>query len=322
MKENPLVSVIIPVYNPGNHLIKCLDSVVNQSYRNLEIILIDDGSSDGSDKVCDEYAQKDPRIICVHQPNGGVSKARNKGLELMTGDYVHFPDSDDYYDLDTYEILLQQLKSDNTDAVCFEYYTTYQDHEIIHKMDENQYGVFKTEDSIRALLFSGRSFLCTKLLPNYSVKNIRFFENIYRDEDTIFCMMAFHLIPTISFIDEPLLHYVQSEQSATRGSFKKNQLSAVKAIPIVEEFLSVNYPMLLDQWYVNYMQLMIMLYGDMYLDGNDYQKEKHDIYCVFMELYGKTDIAGIKNQKTRVKFDIFKRSPKAFCLIHKMIHRL
>ena len=105
--EIPLISVIIPVYNTEKYLRTCLDSIVNQTHSNLQIILIDDGSTDNSGLICDEYAQKDSRIICVHQQNGGVSKARNEGLKIATGDYIHFPDSDDYLDLDTYEYLLK-----------------------------------------------------------------------------------------------------------------------------------------------------------------------------------------------------------------------
>ena len=133
--KNSSISIIIPVYNPGEHLVKCLESIINQTYENLEIILVDDGSSDGSGELCDEYAKKDSRIICIHQENAGVSNARNKGLEIATGDYFHFPDSDDYLELDTYEYLLNLIDEHQCDAVAFEHFVTYPNNEITHKMD-------------------------------------------------------------------------------------------------------------------------------------------------------------------------------------------
>ena len=121
MKQNltALISIIIPVYNSGEYLQTCLDSIVGQTYKNLEIILIDDGSTDGSAEVCDDYAQKDSRIICIHQSNGGVSKARNRGLEIARGAYIHFPDSDDYLDLDTYEYLLNLMNQHQCQVVNY-----------------------------------------------------------------------------------------------------------------------------------------------------------------------------------------------------------
>lgn len=97
MTENPLVSVIIPIYKVENYLCQCVDSVINQTYKNLEIILIDDGSPDRCPEICDEYAKKDSRIKVIHKPNGGLSDARNVGLDNSTGDYVMFIDSDDFW---------------------------------------------------------------------------------------------------------------------------------------------------------------------------------------------------------------------------------
>ena len=102
-----LISIIIPVYNVEKYLAKCLDSVLNQTYKNLEIILVDDGSKDNSGAICDEYAKRDNRIIVVHQKNSGVSKARNLGMSMATGDYIGFIDSDDTIEANMYEVLLK-----------------------------------------------------------------------------------------------------------------------------------------------------------------------------------------------------------------------
>ena len=95
-----LITVIIPVYNVEKYLKECLESIINQTYKNLEIILIDDGSTDASGEICDEYSKRDNRIRVVHKANGGLSSARNLGLDIANGEYVTFIDSDDYIDLE------------------------------------------------------------------------------------------------------------------------------------------------------------------------------------------------------------------------------
>ncbi|HFI0794571.1 TPA: glycosyltransferase family 2 protein [Streptococcus suis] len=110
--KEELVSVIVPVYNVEKYLVQCIDSIINQTYQNLEIILVNDGSTDNSGKICDEYAKKDSRIKVIHKENGGLSDARNKGLDFMTGEYVTLVDSDDYLEHNCIEnlyIYMQKL---------------------------------------------------------------------------------------------------------------------------------------------------------------------------------------------------------------------
>lgn len=116
-----LVSVIVPVYNPGEHFEKCVESIIGQTYSNLEIILVDDGSTDGSEKLCDEFAKKDSRINVIHQPNGGVSNARNNGLKKCKGDYVCFVDSDDYIENNMISIAVSHIFEEGCQLVTFGY---------------------------------------------------------------------------------------------------------------------------------------------------------------------------------------------------------
>lgn len=117
--DNPKISVIVPVYKVEPYLRKCLDSIVNQTYRNLEIILVDDGSPDNCGAICDEYAAKDGRIQVIHQENGGVSATRNAGLDAATGDWIGFVDSDDWIEPDMYQYLLENVQSYKADvATC------------------------------------------------------------------------------------------------------------------------------------------------------------------------------------------------------------
>ena len=118
-----LISVVIPVYNVEKYLEKCLDSVVEQTYRNLEIILVDDGSTDNSGAICDRYAQKDSRVVVIHQKNGGLSKARNVGIDTATGKYISFIDSDDYVGSCYIETLYKEIKPNIINlSICFRSY--------------------------------------------------------------------------------------------------------------------------------------------------------------------------------------------------------
>ena len=115
MTEKPLISVIVPIYQVEKYLEQCLDSILNQTYRNLEIILIDDGSPDHCGEICDRYASQDARIKVIHQPNAGLSAARNAGMDIAKGEYISFIDSDDYIDLHYYE-KMEQVFKDHPDA--------------------------------------------------------------------------------------------------------------------------------------------------------------------------------------------------------------
>ena len=109
MKE--LISIIVPIYNVEKYIHKCIESIINQTYKNLEIILVDDGSPDNCGNICEEYAKNDSRIKVIHKENNGLSSARNAGLEICKGDYIGFVDSDDYIELNMYEVLINALKN-------------------------------------------------------------------------------------------------------------------------------------------------------------------------------------------------------------------
>ena len=120
MENQALISVIIPVYNVEEYLRECVDSVLCQTYGNFEIILVDDGSTDSSGQICDEYLEKDERVTVIHQKNGGLSVARNAGLSETNGDYIYFLDSDDYISENAIETLLKIAQRDNSDIVFFD----------------------------------------------------------------------------------------------------------------------------------------------------------------------------------------------------------
>ena len=133
--ENQLISIIVPIYNVEKYLKQCIESIISQTYRNIEIILVDDGSPDNCGKICDEYSQKDKRIIVLHKENGGLSDARNKGIDIAKGDYLTFVDSDDFVNIDYIEKLYNSIKFNNTKLAQCGISKVDENNEIIEKLN-------------------------------------------------------------------------------------------------------------------------------------------------------------------------------------------
>lgn len=129
MSKDPLISVIVPVYHVEKYLTKCVDSICSQTYDNLEIILVDDGGDDMCPSICDEYKKIDSRIKVIHKKNGGLSDARNAGLDIATGQYLYFVDSDDYIDDHTIEFLYASIVANGSDIAVCEYVRVSEDGE-------------------------------------------------------------------------------------------------------------------------------------------------------------------------------------------------
>ena len=124
------ISVIVPVYNVEKYLNDCIDSIINQTYKNIEIILVDDGSNDSSGSICDEYAKKDNRVRVIHKVNGGLSSARNAGLDEVTGDYVMFCDSDDMFLPTSCEVMFEEIEKRNADYIVGNYQNCTEEGEL------------------------------------------------------------------------------------------------------------------------------------------------------------------------------------------------
>lgn len=175
------ISIIIPIYNVEQYLPQCLDSIINQTYKNLEIILINDGSTDNSGKICDNYAKVDNRIHVFHKKNEGVSSARNLGLEKCTGDFIGFVDPDDFIELNMYELLYNEQQKTNADIVWCNYYNYFSNehYNIVNIFNENK--LYKLPFAINKLgidLFINKyyehSHLWSKLYKKSIFDNIKF----------------------------------------------------------------------------------------------------------------------------------------------------
>lgn len=208
-KEEPLISVIVPVYNVEKYLAQCLDSILEQTYRNLEIIVIDDGSTDRSSEICDCYAKKDERIIVIHQDNRGISAARNVALDIMNGDYVAFADSDDWLEKDAYRIMFDMLCNFDLDMVFCTANVVEEDRIIETRFEYFPNGTIRTPDEMVAdtLLDSIGGQVWLRLSSKECWNNVRFpYGRLY--EDLAMSYLAFlNATKGVGFVSTPLYNY-------------------------------------------------------------------------------------------------------------------
>ena len=237
MNNHPLISVIIPVYNVEKYLNKCIDSILAQTYKNIEIIIIDDGSTDNCGKICDEYALSDNRIKVIHKSNSGVSAARNDGIEISSGDYIVFVDSDDYVTVDYVECLYNGLLENDADmAVCGYVIPDAEKCEKIANEFLPGNSVISSDETIRRMLnFELIQGVCCKIFKSGHIKKFRF-RNYTYSEDLLFSVESSVGLRKIVTLHKGLYYYVTREDSVIHGGFKYNKYVSLKAF---EDILSL-----------------------------------------------------------------------------------
>lgn len=309
-----LITVIIPIYNAGKYLRPCLDSVINQTYTELQIILVNDGSKDDSLEICREYAQKDARILLIDQANAGVSAARNRGIAEAKGKWFSFVDSDDFLELNTYAHCIDLTAEYSCDAVCYEYFSTYPDYEVRHSLVANRYGLLDRKQSMH-LLHDGLPFTWARLFHRKLVEGIAFDTKICRGEDGKFNTQVLHRAEKVYFSNQALYHYVQSEESACRGRFRPSQLTAVDLMDFYPSFFAKHYPELLTPWNTGFLHLLITIYYDMYADEQPYRVERKKLFSRYKQHYRSVDLSKA-SRRNKLKFFMFRYFTRLFCVFH------
>ncbi len=183
--NRPVISVCVAVYNSREYLPGSIDSILSQTYDNLEVILVDDGSTDGSELICDEYGRKDARVRVIHKSNGGLYTTRNAGIEAATGDYICFMDGDDYLDPDAYEHMLSALIAENADLSVVRYRLIYENGETSDKSTDRVL-VFDGAEVLEQFLLEDEAVLIqncawNKLYKRSMIKDLRFPDRWYED---------------------------------------------------------------------------------------------------------------------------------------------
>lgn len=243
---NDLITVVIPIYNVEKYLHKCVDSIINQTYKNLEIILVDDGSPDRCGIICDNYASIDNRITVIHKANGGLSDARNVAINKASGRYITFIDSDDYVDIVYIEYLYRLIKRYSADiSVCTFNYITEEGRIINHVLNNDTVKVMNLEEGLYELLnsklFSNSAW--AKLYKIECFENIRFpYGKIYEDVATIY--KAFMKSNLIVWGEKSLYNYLFRESSISKQKFSKKRLLALDYAKTMVSEIVDRYPQL------------------------------------------------------------------------------
>lgn len=224
-----LVSIIVPVYNIENYAENCIKSLVNQTYKFLEIILVDDGSTDNSGKLCDDYAKTDERIKVIHKTNGGLSSARNAGLDVVSGDYIMFIDGDDYIAENAVEILLKHMSNHDADMVQFDYEETFVPYKSIKSSaTDTKELVTDLKQMFEKLYLIGgpAASSCTKLHKKDLFNTLRFKEGIIHEDEFLITELL-PQVKSILYIPDKLYFYVMRIGSIVKSGFSTKRLDAL-----------------------------------------------------------------------------------------------
>ena len=226
-----LISIIVPIYKVEKYLEKCIQSIVRQTYANLEIILVDDGSPDLCPEICDMWEKKDSRIKVIHKKNGGLSDARNAGLSIAKGEYIGFIDSDDYIECDMYERLYIALKADNADLAICDYEKVTESGEVLTEASPIKSELFSGKSGLEKLTESGGVhylMVWNKLYTKEILEDIRFpVGKIHEDEFIIH--KVFIKCARIVSIDYKAYKYVQRSGSIISGTKGVKTLDLIDA---------------------------------------------------------------------------------------------
>ena len=236
------ISIIVPIYNTEKYLKKCLDSILDQTYKNIEIILVNDGSTDNSGNICNEYVKKDNRFKVIHCKNGGVAKARNIGLSKVSGDYIGFVDSDDYIEPFMFESMLKRIIKDKSNlVVCGRNQINGKNITSIKGNDM----ILKSEEALKLLIEDNivRNHLCSILCGKEFYNDIYFEEGKIYEDVRVICKL-FIKAKNISLLGECCYNYVIRTDSLSNEVNVENWMDLFNALRIQKKNCIVEYPQL------------------------------------------------------------------------------
>lgn len=234
--SSPLVSIIIPVYNTAAYLRECFDSILAQTYTNYEVVVVDDGSTDDSGAICDEYAERDSRFVVIHKQNGGVSTARNTGLDAATGDYIGFVDSDDMMLPGMFEEYVRVAEKTGADLVESLGFLT--EGEKANNSDNARIYEFNNEDARREFFTIGkiRPSVCLAFIKRDVVKDIRFSDEIHHWEDYTFLARVIARTDVAAVTTNIYYIYRDREGSATNQGLNEKHMSSLLIYDYLDKY--------------------------------------------------------------------------------------
>lgn len=311
MNRLPLVSIIIPVYNLENYIAICLESVIRQTYSNIEIILVDDGSTDNSIVICNKYGNIDSRIKIIHQHNQGQSAARNAGLEVMRGEYVTFIDGDDYVHIEYINLLYQMCSCNNCQISQCSYETVYNGTFFDNKRLKEDTIVYGTKDAFLSRRM--RASVWARLYESKLFRDERFaYGKIYEDEDMTYKLV--YKAQNVALTENKLYYYYQRSGSTMKN---KNLFLSTDFIPIFEKRIRFFKDRDNDLYKIAkevYGLSLIRFYVKCCSDSNN-MNDKDNLIYRFNVLFEETAYEAEISTRTKFIFRTFKLSPRYFAKI-------
>lgn len=309
----PKVSIIVPIYNRECLLPRCVDSILNQTFKDFEMILVDDGSTDNSAKICDDYAELDSRVIVIHKENGGVSSARNLGIEYSTGEFIMFCDSDDYVEKQWVENLYASLSDTVIMPVCSACDENYQ---IIHNDEKIYYNLYNVWDIIKNkyLHVPWNKIYNAQIIKTH---NLRFNENFNYAEDMIFCLNYFEKLQNgkILIFKEPTYRQCETPNSLSRKKHIDKYWEAINEvydkIDLLLEKYNINKTCIINEYSQMYLNSLLRAINNVLSDKTTFIKKYNSLkeilsadrstfifkYGYFDSLISKTYYNILKNKK-------------------------
>ena len=304
------LSVIVPVYNSEKYLQRCIDSILNSTYKDIELILVDDGSVDSSPQICDDNAKKDSRIKVIHQENTGISQARNNGIKIATGYYLALVDNDDYIDTTMYEKLIRCIEENDADYAECGVNLVYPDKTFCDNEYEHKQYIFDTKKALE--LFDGdvRPYVWDKVFIREKTKNISFRDGY--GEDRYYVLDYIINNKKFMYINEPMYYWNRSnENSYTRSKFTENNLTYVDFYKYMADVCyeyglpdtAVKYE---EQYYI---KLFVYYCLAKKYKVNKYKEHTKKFYDAFHKHYPKVKRV-VKNKLLRMDMALFNKWPK------------
>ena len=238
-----MISVIVPIYNVEKYLNRCIDSIVTQTYKKLEIILVNDGSTDNCPQICDEWAKKENRIRVIHKKNGGLSDARNVGVKNATGEYISFVDSDDWLAKDVYQKLIDNIQLTEADIVACGVEMVWEEDNHSKKLTLDGDWILEKEEALIAIIDETilKQPVWYKLYRRNVISEIMF-EVGKCHEDVFWSYRAIANAKTVSIIEDVGYYYFQRKGSIMGSTYSLKRLDAIEAKCIRQDFLEKHFP--------------------------------------------------------------------------------
>jgi len=311
------VSVIVPIYKVEKYIHRCIDSILNQTYTSLEIILVDDGSPDNCGKIIDKYKVKDNRIKVIHKKNGGLSDARNAGMKIASGEFIVFVDSDDWLEKNMIELMIQSNRYYRADIVQSAFFYAYENKRLI----DNRYSSRKDESVLlnkKSLMFElvinekVKNFAWGKLYKTELIKDIPFKEGVLF-EDVFWAHQVMHRVNKFVIIHKPLYNYYQRNDSIV-ANYSSRNLDILKGLKERHLFLQQHYPELLNESYKMILKTSLIHYNLLLMS-----RKKESSYVHMKDI--KTNIKkDLKHFKVAVREDKHLQMQLFLFSIHPYMH--